>query len=162
MVIRKLAAAMSLLIFTSPAMAAVPGVGTKVTDATFTTAFGQSLSMNDLRGQVVVLTYWTSDCEPCDEQLKALDYYYRQRHDVGLRVLVASADDLTDRQLRAAFKGKLVHPIYSLRGPFEPANSFPTTYVIDRNGQVRYVLSEALGIDRLNEILVPLLKQPQP
>lgn len=162
MAIRMAAAAASLLLFTSPATAATPGVGDQVTDTTFTTAYGQSLSMADLRGQVVVLTYWTSDCAPCDEQLKALDYYYRQRHDMGLRVLVVSADDLTDRQLRATFKGKLIHPVYSIRGPFEPANSFPTTYIINRNGQLQYVLSEALGIARLNELLVPLLKQPQP
>jgi peroxiredoxin len=118
--------------------------------------------MNDLRGQVVVLTYWMSDCAACDEQLKALDYYYRQRRNLGLSVFVVSADDMTDRQLKAAFRGKLVHPIASIRGPFEPKGGFPTTYIIDRQGQVRHILAEPVGVDQLNQILVPLLKQPQP
>ena len=156
MVIRAVAAALSLLLVASPAVAATPSVGAQVTDTTFTTAYGQSLSMSDLRGQVVVITYWMSDCGVCD------DYYYRQRRNVGLRVLVVSADDMTDRQLRAAFKGKLIHPIASIRGPFEPSRSFPTTYVIDRNGQVRHILTKTVDIDQLNQILVPLLKQPQP
>lgn len=162
MAIRNLAAAAaSLLLFASPATA-IPSVGDQVTATTFTTAFGQNLSMNDLRGQVVVLTYWTSECEACDQQLTALDYYYRQRRNLGLSMFVVSADDMTDRQLRAAFKGKLVHPIASIRGPFEPKGGFPTTYIIDRQGQLRHVLSETVGVDELNQILVPLLKQPQP
>ena len=155
------AAAASLLLFASPA-AAIPSVGEQVTGTTFTTAFGQNLSMNDLRGQVVVLTYWMSDCTACDDQLKTLDYYYRQRRNLGLSVFVVSADDMTNRQLKAAFRGKLVHPIASIRGPFEPKGGFPTTYIIDRAGQVRHILSEPVGVDQLNQILVPLLKQPQP
>lgn len=162
MAIRTLAAAASLLLFASPAVAATPGIGEQVTDTTFTTAYGQSLSMGELRGQVVVITYWMSDCGVCDDQLTTLDYYYRQRRNVGLRVLVVSAEDMTDRQLRAAFKGKLIHPIASIRGPFEPSRSFPTIYVIDRNGQVRHILTKTVNIDQLNQILVPLLKQPQP
>ena len=162
MIVRKFAMAAALLLVAGPAAAVTPSVGELVTDATFTTAYGQSLSMGDLRGQVVVLTYWTGDCDACDDQLKTLDYYYRQRRNYGLSMFVVSADDMTDRQLKAAFKGKLIHPISSMRGPFEPTSAFPTTYIIDRHGQVRYVLSKAVDIDQLNQLLVPLLKKPQP
>jgi len=50
----------------------------------------------------------------------------------------------------------------SCRGPFGPKDSLPITYVIDRYGRVQNAETGAIGIDKLNEILVPLQKQPQP
>ena len=161
MFLRNLLAAASLLLAASPS-AAEFGVGKVVTDATFTTAYGQTLSIGDLRGEVVVLTYWTSDCAPCADQLQMLDYYYRQRQDVGLRVMAISADQMSSRQVRRAFKGKLIHALVDIRGPFYPLGGFPTTYVIDRRGQVRYASADQLDIDKLNQILVPLIREPQP
>jgi peroxiredoxin len=110
----------------------------------------------------VVLTYWTRDCGACDVQVAMLDYYYRQRRNLGLQVLVIPAEELTDRQLREAFKGKGVRPLSRIRGPFEPLDRLPTTYVIDRYGKVRFAQSGLLGVERLNQMLVPLLRQPQP
>ena len=162
MVVRNLIAAVALMMAASSPGAAVPAVGEQVTDARFTTAYGQTLSMGDLKGEVVVLTYWMRDCEPCQEQLKALDFYYRQRQNVGLRVLAYAPEEISNSQLKYAFKDKLIHPLASISGTFGPKGTFPTTYIIDRYGQVRYAKSGAIGIEQLNEILVPLLKQPQP
>jgi peroxiredoxin len=142
--------------------AASPGIGDPVTDASFTTAYGQKLSLADLRGEVVVLTYWMTDCEVCKKQLDILDYYYRQRKNVGLRVLAITPEDLSVRELQYAFRNRAIHPVASLRGDLGPKEGLPTTYIIDRNGQLRYAASGGLEIEKLNEILVPLLKQPQP
>ena len=161
MVFRNIIAAASLLAATS-AVTAAPGIGDKVADTSFTTAFGQTMKIGDLRGEVVVLTYWMSDCEPCRKQLNILDYYYRERRALGLRVLAIAPEDLSNRQLRYAFKGRMIHPLASIGGDFGPKSSFPTTYIIDRNGHVRYAASGALEIEQLNEILVPLLREPQP
>ena len=162
MVVRNLLVASALVIAAASSVAAAPSVGDKVTDTRFTTAYGQTLSLNDLRGEVVILTYWMSDCEPCLEQLKTLDYYYRQRKNVGLRVLAFAPEELTERQLKYEFRDKAIHPLASISGSFAPKDSFPTTYIIDRYGQVQYAKTGAIGIEELNELLVPLLKQPQP
>ena len=160
MLVRNMIAAAALLM-AAPA-AATPGIGDPVSDASFTTAYGQKLSLADLRGEVVVLTYWMTDCKVCQTQLNILDHYYRQRKDVGLRVLAITPEDLSTRQIQHAFRDRLIHPVVSLRGDLGPGNALPTTYIIDRNGQLRYAASGALAIEQLNEILVPLLKQPQP
>lgn len=160
--VRNLLLASALTIAAATTAVAAPGVGDKVTDTSFTTAYGQTLSLSDLRGEVVILTYWMSDCEPCLEQLKTLDYYYRQRQNVGLRVLAFAPEELSERQLKYEFRDKAIHPLAAISGSFGPKDTFPTTYIIDRYGQVQYAKSGAIGIDQLNEILVPLLKQPQP
>jgi len=162
MAFRNMMVAAALLFVASPAAALRAGVGDFVSDATFTTAHGQTLKFSDLRGDVIVLTYWMGKCTACNDQVRILDYYYRQRKNVGLKVMAISTDDISDRQLRNAFKDTLVHPIRSIRGPFELLEDFPTTYVVDRYGQIRYVTEKQMDIDKLNEILVPLLRQPQP
>jgi peroxiredoxin len=162
MAVGKFLVTTALMMAAASAGHAVPGVGDKVTDTRFTTAYGQTLSLADLRGEVVILTYWMSDCEPCKEQLQTLDYYYRQRKDVGLRVLAFAPEDLSERQLKYEFRDKAIHPLASVSGSFGPKDTFPTTYIIDRYGQVQYAKSGAIGIEQLNELLVPLLKQPQP
>lgn len=160
MLVRNMIAAGALLI-AAPA-AASPGIGEPVTGASFTTAYGQELSLGDLRGEVVVLTYWMTDCEVCKKQLDILDYYYRQRKNVGLRVLAITPEDLSVRELQYAFRNRAIHPVASLRGDLGPMEGVPTTYIIDRNGQLRYAAAGGLEIEKLNEILVPLLRQPQP
>ena len=162
MFLRNLTIAASLLVGAGSASALSPGVGEVVTNSSITTAYGQTLSIADLRGEVVVLTYWASDCAVCQEQMKALDFYHRQRPNVGLKMFAVSADGMSSQQLRKAFKNQSVYPLSSIQGPFEPMGALPTTYVIDRRGQVRYAAAGALGIDELNQLLVPLLRQPQP
>ena len=160
MLVRNMIAA-GVLLIAAPA-AASPGIGEPVTNASFTTAYGQELSMGDLRGEVVVVTYWMTDCEVCKKQLDILDYYYRQRKNVGLRVLAITPEDLSVRELQYAFRNRAIHPVASLRGDLGPKEGVPTIYIIDRNGQLRYAAAGGLEIEKLNEILVPLLRQPQP
>jgi len=162
MVLRNFLVAASMFAAAGSAAALTPGVGDKVSDATFTTANGQKLSFGDLRGEVVVLTYWMDDCAACAEQVRALDYYYRQRPDVGLRVLAVSVDAMSSRELRRQFKDKRVHVLSKIDDPFEVPAAVPTTYVIDRTGKLRYAASAPLGIDQLNQVLVPLIREPQP
>lgn len=161
MLIRNMLAAATLILAASAGPASA-GIGDKVSNARFTTTSGQTMTMADLRGEVVVLNYWVTDCELCQKQLNILDYYYRQRRDYGLRVLAIAPEKLSDRELNLVFKDRIIHPLASVGGDFGPRGSFPTTYIIDREGRVRYAAAGGLDIEKLNEILVPLLKQPQP
>lgn len=137
-------------------------IGEIVADNVFKLDNGQILSVRDLRGQVVVLNYWGTDCRACDEQIKTLDYYYRQRKDVGLLVLVASIDDVNKTTLRKMVAGTELHAVRSVRGELADFGAIPSTYIIDRNGKVRYSADGVLDITQLNAVLVPLLRQPQP
>lgn len=161
MTLGKWAASMFVLLAGAPA-AAAPAMGDLVSNTPFTTAYGKAMKLGDLRGEVIVLTYWMTDCRACNSQIKLLDYYYRQRRDVGLRVLVVAPEELTNSEMRSYFKGRIIHPLAAIGDPFEPGRALPTTYVIDRTGKVRHAESGVLDIEQLNEILVPLLRQPQP
>jgi hypothetical protein len=49
-----------------------------------------------------------------------------------------------------------------LHGPYRPSEGLPTNYVIDRAGVLRYAKSGAFDLDKLNELLVPLLNERAP
>ena len=56
-----------------------------------------------------------------------------------------------------------IPPVRRVKGPYAPIEgAVPTNFVIDRAGNVRYAKAGAFDLDKLNEVLVPLLKEPVP
>lgn len=53
---------------------------------------GELVSLDDLRGQVVVLNVWATWCAPCIREMPALDRLARTLGDQGVRVVGASVD----------------------------------------------------------------------
>ena len=53
----------------------------------------------------------------------------------------------------------------STSGPIATAwnvHGWPTTYVIDRKGVVRYAGTGVMTISQLNDVLLPVIREPQP
>jgi cytochrome c biogenesis protein CcmG, thiol:disulfide interchange protein DsbE len=99
------------------------------------------ISLNQFRGQVVVLNFWATWCAPCVEEVPSLVEMQRRMKAKGVEVVAVSIDDnesayrqfvrdhgvdlLTVRDPRQTIAG--------MYGTFK----FPETYVIDRNGVMR-------------------------
>src|SRR5215831_14233471 len=60
--------------------------------ASLMTLDGQKISTSDLKGQVVILTFWATWCSPCREELPLLSDYAERHAAAGLRVLGFSLD----------------------------------------------------------------------
>ncbi len=128
------------------------------------TAFdGTKVALADYRGQVLVLNFWATWCAPCREELPLLDVYYRIQKRFGLRVLAVTTEDSAPMSAL-----KPLSTIVSFQmarrfsGGYGDPKAVPTNYVIDRAGIVRYAAAGAFTLDELNEILIPLLKEPPP
>jgi cytochrome c biogenesis protein CcmG, thiol:disulfide interchange protein DsbE len=123
---------------------------------------GGEVTLDQLRGQVVVLNFWATWCVPCRKELPTLDRYYELRKDSGLRVYaVTTEDSLPVFKLKALFELMHIEPVRSIKGPYDVlGNAVPTNIVIDRKGVVRYAKAGAFTLDGLNELLVPLLREP--
>ncbi|HWC05598.1 MAG TPA: TlpA disulfide reductase family protein [Methylomirabilota bacterium] len=57
-----------------------------------TTPDGGSLALTDLKGKVVLLNFWATWCEPCREEMPALERLSRTYREGGLAVLAVSVD----------------------------------------------------------------------
>lgn len=122
---------------------------------------GGKISLDELRGNVVILNFWATWCVPCRRELPTLDRYYELTKHAGLRVFaVATEDSLQPYQLKKLFDVMHIDPVRSIKGPYDVLdNGVPTNIIIDRNGVVRYAKAAALDLDKLNELLVPLLNE---
>lgn len=111
----------------------VPPLAGKVLDLTAQDLTGQDVRVGSA-GQVVVVDFFASWCDPCREQLPALDRLARALGERGLDIYAVSFDG--DREAAREFAARV-------------AVGFPVLW--DPGGER---LSEALGIERLPTTVV--------
>ncbi|GAB4356423.1 MAG: TlpA disulfide reductase family protein [Kiloniellaceae bacterium] len=104
---------------------------------------GETLSLADFRGRVVLVNFWATWCAPCVKEMPSLERLHAALADEGFAVLAISQDrggagvvtpflDRLDLQRLPVYldpKGVLARA-FALKG-------LPTTFLIDRAGQVR-------------------------
>jgi len=132
---------------------------------TVTTFAGSPLSLESLRGKVVMLNFWASWCRPaCYEEGPALERTWREYKDKGVVVV---GIDIQDRDEAArTFLAEFGH---SFPNAPDPAGRIavdygvygvPETFFIDRNGRVRFKQVGALTDELARQRLDTLLKEP--
>jgi cytochrome c biogenesis protein CcmG/thiol:disulfide interchange protein DsbE len=160
--ITRIAAAVAMIGLTIPAHAAQKIiVGSVAPDFELTLVDGQKISLDELRGQVVVLNFWATWCVPCRTELPTLDAYYSATQKHGLRVFAITTEDSVPlARLKKLFAALHMPSVRRIKGPYGPLTGVPTNFVIDRVGIIRYAQSGAFDLDALNRLLVPLLNEP--
>jgi peroxiredoxin len=126
--------------------------GDTAPDFTAHTTDGGSVSLYDYRGDVVLLDFWGAWCPPCRASMPHLDELVHTYGGRGLVALIVSTDpiestsiDFLDQNGYDAFVslwepgGKSGNPIAVLFGVSSSNVGIPRTYVIDRQGVIRYV-----------------------
>jgi peroxiredoxin len=116
-------------------------------EVTFTSLTGEKVSMQSLRGKVVMVNFWATSCTTCVKEMPEMVQTYNKYKDKGLDfVAVAMSYDPPNYVLNYAQTRSLPFKV-ALDTQGELAKSFgdvkltPSTFVIDKNGKVikRYV-----------------------
>jgi cytochrome c biogenesis protein CcmG, thiol:disulfide interchange protein DsbE len=128
---------------------------------------GQSIATDELHGQVVVLTFWATWCEPCRTELPLLSDYAARHADKGLTALgfsLDAPDDLTAvRQVAASlsFPVGLLGSAYA--GGYGRIWRLPVNFTIDRSGLLADNgwddRNPAWTAERLEQVITPLLRR---
>lgn len=119
------------------------GVGTDVPDFTLTTFDGHQLSTTDYRGQVLVVNFWASWCQPCEQEAAELERAWRDYRDQGVVFLGVNYVDTEPEALGYMRRFDITYP----SGPDLGTNiaqqfrilGVPETYVIDGRGKIASV-----------------------
>jgi thiol-disulfide isomerase/thioredoxin len=107
---------------------------------------GKPLAIDDYRGKVVLLDVWASWCGPCKQELPMLDDIARRLRGDGVEVLAVSVDQERSNvvkflKARSRWALTIAHdPKGEIADRLAP-EKMPTSYVIDREGVIRYVNS---------------------
>lgn len=109
---------------------------------------GDKLKLSELRGKVVVVNFWATWCPPCRREMPSLERLKELMKGEALEIVAINAGEDEDEilQFKEAMKPALTFRI-ALDRRAEAMKAFsiaglPTTYVIDRQGQLVY---RALG-----------------
>jgi len=133
-------------------------------DVQFTKLDGSPFRLKDLRGRVVLLNFWATWCIPCRSEIPSLSAMQKDFESRGLSVIGVSYDDTA--ALIQDFQKDIPQSYQIVLGGREvgsqlPASPLPTTYIIDRQGNVREKLIGERSRAAFEAIIKPLLDESE-
>jgi cytochrome c biogenesis protein CcmG/thiol:disulfide interchange protein DsbE len=146
-----------------PLAAAQVGAGEKAPGFTVQTFDGQTVSLSDLHGKVVLVNFWASWCIPCSQEAPDLQNTWQQYKDRGVVFVGVDYVD-TETEARSylsryaityfngADLGTRVSQAYRIRG-------VPETYIVDKNGTLRATFIGPVTQDQIRAKIDPLLSE---
>ena len=101
-------------------------------------------SLKDLRGKVVLLNFWATWCPPCRREMPSMERLYQKLK--GDDFTVIAVNQMEDEDHVFAYIGQLqVDPSFTILFDRDSTvsssfsvNGLPTTYLIDKQGNIRY------------------------
>ncbi len=132
-------------LFGSPQVEAPLGRGAVAPGFSLPRVGGDPVSLEGLRGQVVLVNFWATWCKPCEDEMPAMERLYQELAPEGFEMLAVSVDEpgagvkaFADR-LGLSFP-ILLDPTKRTAGEYQ-AFRFPETVLVDRDGTIaaRYI-----------------------
>lgn len=131
----------------------------------FTTLEGKSLSLETLKGQPVLVTFWATTCPGCIKEIPHLVELYQSLAPRGLEIIaVAMEYDPEDQVREMARQKQFPYPVAldrdgSAAAAFGGVKLTPTSFLIDPKGRiVQYKLGE-MDMTALHNRIVTMLGQ---
>ena len=170
---RRLAGALTWMLFSSCLLGVASAaandlvVGKPAPPMTLTALDGTRVATSDLRGKVVIVTFWATWCVPCREELPLLSRYAQKHAHDGLVVLGFSLDTPDTLAEVRRLSATLNFPVGLLGDPHVPGYGriwrLPVSFTIDRNGLLQdngwTDASPVWTAGRLERVVTPLLGQ---
>jgi cytochrome c biogenesis protein CcmG/thiol:disulfide interchange protein DsbE len=135
-------------------------------DFTLASFSGDTLTLSELRGQVVVINFWASWCPPCREEAAYLEQNWRKYKDQG--VMFIGVDYLDTETEALAYLDEFDITYFNgpdLRTKISQAykiQGVPETFYIAKNGELRGLKIGPLVSPELDQKIEELLAEPYP
>ncbi len=128
-----------------------------------TTLDGQTASLADYRGQVLIVNLWATWCPPCKAEMPDLRAYYEDHKDEGLTLVAINIQEPADRVRPFVEAYGLTFPVWlDPEGQSTMAfrtQGLPSTFVIDPEGRIRLIWYGRTSRELLEQYVTPLLGQ---
>ncbi len=101
------------------------------------------VSLAKFKGKVLIVDFWATWCKPCVEQMPTYVAIHSQYEPQGFAIIGISVDETVDVVRKFAEKHKINFPLLmadeNIQQHYGNISVIPTTFMIDKNGIVRYV-----------------------
>ncbi|HHQ14695.1 MAG TPA: TlpA family protein disulfide reductase [Chromatiales bacterium] len=104
---------------------------------------GQTVSLSDLKGQVVLINFWATWCGPCRKEMPLLEQLYERYEPLGFTLLGVNVEENPKDADAFLKETPVTFPVL-----FDPDNrvskmydvsAMPSTVLVDRKGQMRFL-----------------------
>jgi len=133
-------------------------------DVNYTDVQGHAYKASDLAGKVVIVNFWATWCKPCQREIPDLSKAYEKYKDKGLVMLGVMTDSPDNNQLlnfQSDFE--MTYPVVRSNSDilvsYHYPDALPTTYVFDRGGKQVFSHVGPLHVEKLEQIISPLVAQ---
>lgn len=104
---------------------------------------GETISLDSLKGQVVMINFWASWCGPCRQEMPLLDQMYKRYQPLGFTLLGINVEADTKDAEKWLTNTPVSFPILFDKdnkvSALYKVDSMPSTVFIDRKGNLRYL-----------------------
>lgn len=132
-------------------------------------------AIDTAKGLVTAVNFWATWCPPCVKEMPALVAFYEAHRDAGLKFISLSGDHhstLEDNVKSFAEEHALPFDVYVMEWD-DPADMdeiattldlgwdgvFPTTYILDRDGNIVFSKAAEITREELDAAVAPLLDE---
>jgi cytochrome c biogenesis protein CcmG, thiol:disulfide interchange protein DsbE len=123
---------------------------------------GQPSALKDYQGQIILVNNWATWCPPCKAEMPALEEFYTHHKDQGFVLVAVEAGEPVEEVAQFVKDYSLTFPVW-----LDPQNksirvfknyNLPNSYVIDRDGVVRFAWTGGISLKNLEKYITPLLE----
>jgi thiol-disulfide isomerase/thioredoxin len=134
---------LALALASAPTLRASVAAGAPAAAFQLPAAVGDPVSLAGLKGQVVLINFWASWCGPCRQEMPILDQLYKKYKAAGFTLLGVNVEPKSGDAISFLKATPVSFPILfdtqSRVSNLYEVSGMPSTVIVDRKGNVRYV-----------------------
>jgi len=135
-------------------------IGNLAPDFTLQTLDGQSITLSDFRGKMVMLFFWVMECKECIRELPHIQAIFDEKTGDSLVVLTVNvANSMADVE-EFVYTNKYTFPVLldlDAEVCIKYQHGAPTAFFVDANGTIREIRDETFqNLDEIESILQSL------
>jgi thiol-disulfide isomerase/thioredoxin len=122
---------------------------------------GRLLTSEELKGKVVLVNLWATWCPYCLKEMPVIEEFWQDNRSKGFEVIAISVDDPPEK-VTQYMKDKGYQFMASTNDPsataaFGRPPSIPTSFVLDKEGNIRYKIDGQVHYPRLEKLFNSLI-----
>lgn len=134
-------------------------------NASFKNINGETVSLQDLKGKVVVMNFWATWCPPCIAEMPSLQKLHEElKAEKDIVFMAIEVDQDIDKAAKFMAKNKYTLPLYTVDAELPEelmSNSIPMTVIFAKNGDI---IGKQVGMmdfksEKLKQGLIDLTKE---